>query len=136
MELSDRIKLLRKEYLKMSQADFGNMLGVKRDVINNIENNRLKNPEKQEPLYRLICLKCNLNEEWLWYGNGEMFKETLEMDETAEIVSELLEESNSFYNIIKEIMRTYAKLSPNSKKVLLDFSKSLLDNLNSAEKEG
>lgn len=136
MELSDRIKYLRKEYLKKSQTDFGEMLGVKRDVINNIENNRLKNPQKQEPLYRLICSKCNLNEEWLRNGTGEMFRKELKMDETAEIVGELLSESNPLYDIIKEIMHTYSNLTPNSKKVLLEFSKSLLDNLKYSQKEG
>ena len=68
MEMYERIKLLRTEQLHMTQTEFGEALGVKRDVINNIENNRLKNPEKQEPIYRLMCEKFNVSEEWLRTG--------------------------------------------------------------------
>ena len=52
MEMFERIKLLRTEQLHMTQTEFGEALGVKRDVINNIENNRLKNPEKLVPCQR------------------------------------------------------------------------------------
>lgn len=70
LEIYERIRLLRKDKLKMSQERFGHQLGVKRDVINNIENNRLKNPEQKEPLYKLICKEFNVNEEWLQTGIG------------------------------------------------------------------
>lgn len=93
----ERIKLLRTEELHLTQTEFGEHLGVKRDVINNIENNRLKNPSKQEPLYRLICQKFDVNEEWLRTGNGEMFievdKENLLMMWAADV---LKDESDSF----------------------------------------
>ncbi len=97
MEMYERIKLLRTEELHLTQTEFGEHLGVKRDVINNIENNRLKNPSKQEPLYRLICQKFDVNEEWLRTGNGEMFievdKENLLMMWAADV---LKDESDSF----------------------------------------
>ena len=37
MEIYERIRELRKDYLNLSQAAFGEKLGVNRDVINNIE---------------------------------------------------------------------------------------------------
>lgn len=73
MKIYERIKLLRKQHLKISQGQFGEMLGVNRDVINNIEQNRLAKPEQKEPLYRLICSTFNISYEWLITGNGEMF---------------------------------------------------------------
>lgn len=130
--MNTRIRLLRKS-LKLTQQEFADRIGVKRNTIATYE---LGRSEPSNSAVSLICREFNLNEEWLRHGTGEMFKETLEMDETAEIVSELLDENNPFYDIIKEIMRTYSKLTPNSKKVLLDFSKSLLGNLNALEKEG
>lgn len=72
MELYERIKYLRKNVLNMSQEKFGLELGVNRDVINNIERNRLKNPEQKEPLYQLICSKFGISEKWLRTGEGEM----------------------------------------------------------------
>ena len=97
MEMYDRIRFLRTEKLHMTQSEFGEVLGVKRDVINNIENNRLKNPEKQEPLYRLICQKFDINEEWLRTGEGEMY---IEVDKENQLMiwaaSVLKDESDSF----------------------------------------
>lgn len=46
METYERIRELRKKYLKLSMESFGNRLGVSRDTINNIELNRLKKPEQ------------------------------------------------------------------------------------------
>lgn len=71
MEISDRIKDLRKNMLKMSQEEFGKALGVSRDVIGNIEYDRLKRPDQKEPIYKLICEKFNINEKWLRTGEGE-----------------------------------------------------------------
>ena len=54
MEIHERIKVLRKKYLKMSQTAFGERLGVSRSVINNIELNVLARPEQKLSLYKLI----------------------------------------------------------------------------------
>lgn len=67
--LSNRIKVLR-ETLKLSQREFGEKLGVSRDVISNIEYNRV--PPK-ELLLRHICELYHVNQHWLETGEGEMF---------------------------------------------------------------
>ena len=54
--LSNRIKAIR-ESLKLSQREFGEKLGVSRDVISNIEYNRV--PPK-ELLLRHICELYNV----------------------------------------------------------------------------
>lgn len=126
----ERIKELRKEHLKLSQAAFGERLGVNRDVINNIENNRLSKPEQKLSLMKLICKEFQVNEDWLLNGNGEMFEELPEEDEKAAFVSSLLDADNDpFYNIIQEIMRTFDELSPKSQEVIREFSAKLVENL-------
>lgn len=67
--MSNRIKAIR-EALKLSQREFGERLGVSRDVISNIEYNRV--PPK-ELLLRHICELYNVNEDWLKTGEGKMF---------------------------------------------------------------
>ena len=73
MEVYERIRFLRKDTLKMSQTAFGERLGVNRDVINNIENNRLSKPDQKLSLYKLICSEFNISEEWLLNGTGDMY---------------------------------------------------------------
>ena len=53
MELHERIKELRKNYLHMSQTDFGERLGVSRSVINNIERNVLARPDQKLSLMKI-----------------------------------------------------------------------------------
>ncbi len=86
MEIYERLKILRQEF-GLTQAEMGEKLGISRDVYANIENNRLRKPA--EPLYRLICEKFNVNEEWLRNGTGEMFKTLDREEEIAEIAAAL-----------------------------------------------
>ena len=83
MEMHDRIRELRKNYLHMSQAAFGSKLGVNRDVINNIENNRLAKPEQKLSLIKLMCREFSVNEEWLSNGTEPMIAqpETFSLDQ-------------------------------------------------------
>lgn len=85
MEMHDRIKELRKKHLRMSQAAFGEKLGVNRDVINNIENNRLAKPEQKLSLIKLMCKEFSVNEDWLLNGTDPMFVEpdTFSLDQYA-----------------------------------------------------
>ena len=69
-----------------------------------------------------------MNEEWLRDGSGEMF--IIPEDETAALVSDLLEDSdNEFYQSILEVVRTYQQLSPTSQEVLREFGKKCLENM-------
>ena len=72
MTIYERIRFLRKEKLGLTQAKFGEILGVNRSTINNIEGNYLVKPEQKEPLYRLICKEFGVDYRWLMTGEGEM----------------------------------------------------------------
>lgn len=123
MEMFERIKLLRTEQLHMTQTEFGEALGVKRDVINNIENNRLKNPEKQEPIYRLMCEKFNVSEEWLRTGKGEMFIPLTRDQLITDFAADLIMEDNTFK---KRLVEALAKLDENEWDVLEKLAESLI----------
>ncbi len=84
------------------------------------------------PFIKAVCEEFGINEGWLRTGEGDMYKEP--DDETAAIVSDLLEENNAFYDLIISIMGTYQKLTPKSKEALEDLSQELLDVL--TKKEG
>ncbi len=73
LELHERIRELRKNYLHMSQTAFGAKLGVSRSVINNIELNALARPDQKLSLIKLMCREFSVNEEWLLHGSMPMF---------------------------------------------------------------
>lgn len=123
MEMFERIKLLRTEQLHMTQTEFGEALGVKRDVINNIENNRLKNPEKQEPIYRLMCEKFNVSEEWLRTGNGEMFIPLTRDQLITGFAADLIMEDDTFK---KRLVEALAKLDESEWEVLEKLAENLI----------
>ena len=78
--MNNRIREVR-EHFKLTQTEFGERLGVSRDVIGNIEYNRLKNPKQKEPIIKLICSTFGVNEIWLRSGEGEMFQAMTEDEE-------------------------------------------------------
>ncbi len=105
MTINERVKYLRKDILKITCENFGKRLGVGKVAISLIE--RGKNSLTEQNII-LICKEFNVNEEWLRTGQGEMFN--FVNDEVAEIVSDILEEDNPFFDLILEIMKTYRHL--------------------------
>lgn len=120
METFERIRELRKKHLKMNQTDFGKKLGVNRDVINNIENNRLARPDQKLSLYKLICSEFNVNEDWLLNGNEPMFvqPDTFSLDEFVK--------SKGATGLELEIIKTYFELDPEIRQAAMEHFKRRL----------
>lgn len=94
--LPNRIKAIRTA-LKLSQREFGEKLGVSRDVISNIEYGRVLPKER---FLRHICQLYKVNEHWLITGEGEMFdgnpEEIDKLEETLEIFKSLRPEFQDY----------------------------------------
>lgn len=110
--LYNRIKAIREE-LKLSQREFGEKLGVSRDVISNIEYNRV--PLK-ELFIRHICELYNVNLHWLETGEGEMFNDNL--DETSKF---------------DEAFKIFKSLRPDFQDYALDQLKKLVELQNKSD---
>ena len=118
MDISERIQEVRKN-LKLTQTEFGNALGVSRDVINNIENDRLANPSQKTSLYKLICREFNISEQWLFSGEGSMFASSAEfsLDDFAR--------AHGATALEMEIMKAYFSIDEGLRKtVLQEFQKN------------
>ena len=128
--MNTRIKQIR-EYWDLTQEEFGKKIGSARNTIANYENGN-RNPSNSVIIS--ICREFNVNKDWLRTGNGEMFKESPLRNEVGYYVEELLEDfkDNPFYDMIIEMMKTYAELDDKSKKVLRDCASKLLDNIKNA----
>lgn len=77
MEISHRVKYLRKDVLKINQDDFSKKIGLSRSNIANIETGRVKLTDRT---ISDICREFNINEHWLRIGKGEM-ELTMDSDE-------------------------------------------------------
>lgn len=67
--MRSRIKELR-NFLKLSQSDFGKQIGVSTTTISEMETGTTTILDRT---IITICLKFNVNEEWLRTGKGQMF---------------------------------------------------------------
>lgn len=103
MEVYERIRILRKEVLKMSQEVFAERLGVSRSVIKNIELNALARPDQKLSLYKLICSEFGINENWLLNGTGDMYAD--DKTEYDTLIDRVMTGQNEF---AKNIFKTFA----------------------------
>jgi transcriptional regulator with XRE-family HTH domain len=115
LEIYERIRKLRKNYLHLSQTEFGERLGVSRSVIKNIELNALAKPEQKMPLYKLICSEFKVNEDWILKGIEPMFTKT-PLSTMEQLKKEFNLDDFSF-NLIYE----YLKLDDTQRKTVCDF---------------
>lgn len=67
--MNRRIKIIR-EALHLSQREFGEPLGVSRDVISNLEYGRV---QPKERLIKQICNLYHVNPHWINTGEGPIF---------------------------------------------------------------
>lgn len=101
--MNTRIKELR-NYLKITQNEFSQKIGLKRSSLSDIERG---NAPITERTIIAICSQFNVNEEWLRFGSGEMFNS---IDKSY----------NDFFEIFK-------KLNPVLQDFLIQTAKNLLD---------
>ena len=130
MSEGERLKTLRKT-LNIKQGDFADKISTPQGHISDIENGRKTLSDRT---MKLICLENwdgkMVNEAWLRTGEGEMFIQVSEEDDTAALVYSLLgSKKNELYAIILEVIRSYQELSPASQQVILEYSRNLLKNL-------
>jgi len=81
--INQRIKELRKK-IGLNQHDFSNMLSLSGGYIAGVEVNLRKVNDR---LIKLIIAEFGVNEEWLRFGNGEMFTEEMINEKAARMLS-------------------------------------------------
>lgn len=129
--MEERLKSLRSA-LNMNQKDFAQSLGLGQSTWAMIE---IGKRELNDRHVKLICSIHNVNKNWLLTGNGKMFVQLSQDDETAHIVQDMLgSNAGSFYNIVLEVAKSYKKLSPTSQKALDELADNLLSSLANEER--
>lgn len=108
--MGNRIKELRKK-LGLTQQEFADRLGIKRNAITNYEVGR-NNPA--DMVISLICREFNVNEQWLRTGDGEMLAESdsFSLDDFVK--------SHGGTDLELEILKTYFEIDPKIRKILVE----------------
>ena len=110
--MKDRIKELRKS-LGITQQDFANKLGLKRNTIATYE---IGKATPSDRVVSDLCNKYNVNEEWLRTGEGEMFVPLNRTQQIAQLTADLFKgEKDSFK---ERLLLALAKLDEDEWKVL------------------
>lgn len=109
--MDERIKKLRKA-LDLTQREFAERIGSSQNVLANYESGR-RNPSNA--VINNICKEFNINEEWLRYGTGEMFKPA-----PCDALDSLARDyglSHGDYILIEK----FIGMKPQSRRVIVDF---------------
>ncbi|MBE6012119.1 MAG: helix-turn-helix transcriptional regulator [Lachnospiraceae bacterium] len=109
--MHERLKLIRKK-LGLTQEEFGNRIGVKRNTIATYEIGR---NEPIDAIIFSICRIFSVNENWLRTGQGNMF-----ITKPNDIIDSLVQEYG-FGNVEKAILTEYIALDDDGKKTLMNF---------------
>lgn len=104
--MKNRIKELRKAE-NLNQSDFAERIGIKQGAISAIEKGSSNLTERT---IADICREFNVNEEWLRYGTGDMYREMTKEEETLQHLEKLLK--NEQNQLRKDIIYAIAKLPP------------------------
>lgn len=129
MTQAERVRMLRKE-LSLTQSDFGKKVGVGKTAISKIEKSENSLTDR---MFNSICREFNVNEDWLRSGEGDMFLPF--EDEVAEMVSQLLEASNPFYDMILDMMVSFNELDDKGKQAICDYTAVLAERMAKRKKE-
>lgn len=119
--MKDRIKKVRKHF-NLNQAEFGEKIGAKQNTIGGYETG-LRNPSGLT--IRAICDKFHVNEDWLRYGEGEMFLPQNRNQEIAQFMGELLNAPDLEFQ--RRIVSILAKLDIEEWKLLENMALRLME---------
>lgn len=96
----DRLKEIRREK-NLTQQEFADRIGIKRGTVANYE---LGRNEPLDAVISLICKEFGVSEDWLRYGDGEMFAPQDRDEEIAAMVAKVISGNNDFQKALVRII--------------------------------
>lgn len=103
--MKERLKEIRKSNPNWkTQETFANYLGISKENISSYESGR-RNPS--DSFIKLVCEKCNVNEDWIRNGNGEMFQPVAKNDEISRLLGNVskMDDSNFRWRLVNALAR-------------------------------
>lgn len=115
--MKERLKEIRKSNPNgKTQETFANYLGISKENIASYESGR-RNPS--DSFIKLVCEKCNVNEDWLRAGNGEMFMPETKDEQISKMLADVMKSEDG--NFKKKLISALAQLDKDGWDKLEDF---------------
>lgn len=124
MTIGNRVRILRKEALSLTQEEFSKKIGISRSNLGNIETDTVALTER---VLTAICTVFNVNEEWLRTGEGEMFEELSQDEELAEFLADIQKSDDA--DPVKQIILAFMKLSKEQQEDFKENLGAIIENL-------
>ena len=124
LEIYDRVKYLRKDFLHLTQDEFSKKLNISRANVANIESGRVSITERT---IQDICRIFSINEDWLRFGHGDIERPPLgKGNELVELIADLVQTDDDFS---KQFIIEYLKLSDDEKEVIKKIMRNVKEYL-------
>lgn len=124
--VNERIRYLRKDVLKVKQGDYAKYLGITQGACADIELGRTTPTDR---IIRDICLRDNVNKEWLLEGKEPIFLPVSRTQEIAGFMGEVINAENAG-SFKQQLIHVLAQLNEDQWQVLADMYQLLLKEQN------
>ena len=125
MTINERVKYIRKDFLKLNQTEFASQLGMKQTSVSTFEKN---GATVTEQTIKTILLKYPMiSEEWIRYEKGPMIISDVNMSLDDYVKSKGMTELET------EILKLYLEIDPGIRKDLVEHFVKGLARFNSDE---
>lgn len=115
--MKERLKEIRKSNPNgKTQETFANYLEISKENISSYESGR-RNPS--DAFIKLVCGKCNVNEDWLRTGNGEMFMSETKDEQISKMLADVMKSEDG--NFKKKLISALAQLDKDGWDKLEEF---------------
>lgn len=121
--MKDRIKELRKNK-KLTQAEFGERIGVKGNTITTYENG---SRVPSEAVIKSICRVFNVNEEWLRTGQGDPYIQLSRDEELAQFFGDVMKGEDPDFR--RRLLSVMSRLTTDEWALLEQMAWKLVDEL-------
>lgn len=112
MTINERVRYLRKEILKITQVELGEVCGIKYTAVSKLEKGGSKVTERN---IKAICNEFNVSYNWLVDGIGDVF---IENDEST---IEMLKRDYNLRDVEVRLIEEFLKLDENERDVLINY---------------
>ena len=121
--MKDRIKELRKNK-KLTQAEFGERIGVKGNTITTYENG---SRVPSEAVIKSICRVFNVNEDWLRTGRGDPYIQLSRDEELAQFFGDVMKGEDPDFR--RRLLSVMSRLTTDEWALLERMAWKLVDEL-------